>query len=1033
MLTMTRRFLPERSAPERHRHALQLGGLAAVLATLLSLMGHLLWSGYWDAVRSAESVTMGLANLYESHLNASLRRADAVLLDMSQDLQRPYETWAGSKLERAAIAALAEKHLIGFDEVTGIYLVDAQGHLRYASDSSLVGINLADRDYFRKLRGQPAQQLFVSEMLTARTTGKATVMLARPVLDRSGAFLGIVGATLNLGFLEKLLASASLGPNGTLSIRRSDDSRLVVQNPSAGETGTVAPQEPRIQKMIETGEVQGSLTEGNLIGERGRILSFRKVAAYPWYVVVGVAKQDVMADWQRRVYAVAAILLVMGGGALVLIRALSRAHREILEAARAMTKLSLAVEQNPSSVVITDLDGNIEYVNQGFSSSTGYAAEEIIGRNASLLKSGLTPPSTFADLWASLSQGGSWKGEFINRSKAGELQTNFAHVLPIRQYDGRISNYVSIQEDITEKKRQGEELNHYRHHLEVLVKERTGQLLEANAVLFRHHAEIAELYNDAPCGYHSLDAAGRFIRINDTELAWLGYDREVVEKRFFFSQVIAGHDLAAFETNFALLRDSRVVSVAEYDMVRRDGSLLPVLINSRPVRDAEGRFLHSLATVIDNTERKAWERHITMLNEALEQRARDLEAATRVAETANRSKSAFLSNMSHEIRTPMNAIIGLTYLLRREVSGSKPDDYLNKISAAAQHLLGIINDILDISKIEAGKLKLEHMDLNLHAVFDNVSSLTGQKAKEKGLHLACFIDPRLPTVLQGDPLRLGQVLLNFASNAVKFAERGSIEMRASLVEHSGQRVVIRFEVEDHGIGIAPADQERLFAAFEQADGSTTRKYGGTGLGLAICQKLTQLMHGQVGVSSELGRGSLFWFTASLGCGAAGLHRPAGMRLADGNSAEAEYILQRDYSGCRVLLAEDNPINQEVVNEFLMDLGFIVDTADNGAIAVELAARFSHDLILMDMQMPEMGGIEAAQLIRRLPGRRRVPIVALTANAFEEDRERCLAAGMDDFLGKPVEPELFFATLLRWLAAEKRPSGMADLLSIGATG
>jgi PAS domain S-box-containing protein len=217
---------------------------------------------------------------------------------------------------------------------------------------------------------------------------------------------------------------------------------------------------------------------------------------------------------------------------------------------------------------------------------TGYSAKEVIGRNASLLKSGLTPQSTFENLWQSLKQGKNWKGEFINRSRDGELQINFAHVLPLRQSDGQITNYVSIQEDITEKKRQGEELNRYRHRLEELVEERTAQLLEANAVLSNHHAEIAELYNDAPCGYHSLNAAGRFISINDTELVWLGYERDAVEKQLSFSQVIAEHDLPIFEANFALLLDSSVVTVAEYDMVRRDGSLLPVLINSRPVRDA---------------------------------------------------------------------------------------------------------------------------------------------------------------------------------------------------------------------------------------------------------------------------------------------------------------------------------------------------------------------------------------------------------------------------------------------------------------
>ena len=1020
---MSNKLFSGKSRQPRQRHILHVWGLVVVLAAFFSVMAHLLWSGYVDAVRATEKSTLDLANLYESHLNASLRRADAVLLNMTLSLPPIYKTLAGGEMSRAAVAVQVENHVIGFEEVTGVYLVDARGMLRYASDSSLVDIDLADRDYFYQLRDRPAQRFFISDVLTARTTGKATVMLARPVLGAKGEFLGVVGLAMNLDFLGKLLASSVLR-NSQLAIRRIEDGRLVVRNYlEDADENTVVP-DGLIQKVIGSGQVQGSYTENGWIGGSGRILGFRKVAAYPWVVVVGTRKGDAMVDWQSRGSAILAIMLFMGCGGLLLIRALNRAHQEILDVVGEMGKLSLAVEQNPNSVVITDLEGNIEYVNLGFCNNTGYVAEEVVGQNARLLKSGQTPIASFESMWQSLLEGRSWKGEFINRSKGGELQTNFAHVLPLRQEDGSITNYVSIQEDITEKKRQGDELKRYRLHLEELVKERTSQLLDANAVLLRHHAEIAELYNDAPCGYHSLDSDGRFIRINDTELAWLGYRRDEVERELAFGELLATHDQAAFSAHFAQLRDSNVVSVAQYDMVRRDGSLLPVQINSRPVRDADGRFLHSLATVIDNTERKLWEQHITTLNEALAQRARDLEAATQVAESANRSKSVFLSNMSHEIRTPMSAIIGMTYLLRREVSGSKPEDYLNKISAAAQHLLGIINDILDISKIEAGKLVLEQMDINLHAVFGNVTSLIAQRAQEKGLLLSCYIDPRIPAVLQGDPLRLGQVLLNFAGNAVKFTESGAIEIRASLIELHGEHIRIRFTVEDHGIGISAADQVRLFTPFEQADGSTTRKYGGTGLGLAICQKLTQLMHGEVGVESVQGKGSLFWFTARLGCRPAGSGRPSGVIAETLAEDHAEQILLHDYHGRRILLAEDNLINQEVIREFLTDIGMLVDTADNGAVAVDLAARRDYDLILMDMQMPEMGGIEATRLIRCRPGGQQVPIVALTANAFEEDRERCLAAGMDDFLGKPVNPERFFATLLRWLTVGKRLSSAA---------
>jgi PAS domain S-box-containing protein len=452
----------------------------------------------------------------------------------------------------------------------------------------------------------------------------------------------------------------------------------------------------------------------------------------------------------------------------------------------------------------------------------------------------------------------------------------------------------------------------------------------------------------------------------------------------------------------------------EYRIQSHYGAYRWFVARGSPVRNDEGQVTHWLGTTTDIEDQKRSEER---LEAAVAERTLALADARDRAECAARAKSSFLAAMSHEIRTPMNGVIGMTDIVLETALSAEQRSYIATIRSCGQALLTIINDILDFSKIEAGKIELENVEFDLRTIFEESLDLVSPSASVKGLHVSLDVGNDVPSCGTGDPGRLRQVLLNTLSNAVKFTERGSVSVSVTKEAVRDGVMTLRIAVRDSGIGMTPEQQANLFQAFTQADRSTTRRFGGTGLGLVISKRLVELMGGTMGVSSQLGEGSTFWFNICLSLTAS---RPETRAKGAGHPVQLPVRTAAfDVAGARVLLVEDNLVNQKVASLLLTKLGCRVTIANSGVEACSALENASFDVVLMDCQMPDMDGFEATRIIRQRETNQRTPIIALTAGVLKEERDRCYAAGMDDFLAKPIVRRDLEAALENWLSL-KRP-------------
>lgn len=790
-----------------------------------------------------------------------------------------------------------------------------------------------------------------------------------------------------------------------------------------------------------------------------------------------------------------------------------RLMRELAERRRdeeSLRKLTLAVKQSPSSIIITNLDATIEFVNEAFVNATGYSRDEVIGKNPKLSQSGKTPRQTYEEMWATLTRGEVWKGELINKRKDGSEYIESALISPVHQADGSITHYLAIKEDITERKQlehdlknqlafnqavidstnngiavcheieespgicftvwnqsmqkltgftmpeinqlgwyqtvytdpeiqekarlrmqrmragehiHGEEwiitrkdgirrtvemytttvsgIEHGPHVMAVMYDISDRKAIEAKLAASESHLR-AIIENEPEC-IKILDMQGRLIQMNPAGLAMVEADtiEQVLGQPVL--NLIAPEFQVAFDEMHRQVIAGKVM-ILEFQVIGLKGGRRWMETHAVPMNQADGKVVH-LAVTRDISERKTTEQALLEAKEAAEQ--------------ANQAKSAFLANMSHEIRTPMNAIIGLSQLLINTPLDEQQRDYLEKIMGASEHLLGILNEILDFSKIEANQLNLVSETFDLDELIQNLDNLFSARCQEKGLEFKLRVASEVQRHLQGDLLHLQQILANLLSNSIKFTDQGFVRLAVDVVWNNAERIMLKFSIEDSGIGISEEQQKLLFHPFAQADNSITRRFGGTGLGLTISRRLAQMMGSDIQLQSKLGEGSLFWFEMTFSVAKhahfTGLGSFPRKPLSNIQLQQAAVGLL----DCKVLLVEDNPLNQLVTREFLRTAGLHVVTANDGQQALELLDKHPFDVVLMDIQMPVLDGLQATRKIRSQPHLLELPIIALSAGVSTPEQEQCLVAGMTDFIPKPIDPLLMLEKLNHSLHSTKQ--------------
>jgi PAS domain S-box-containing protein len=955
-----------------------------VAIPLVALLAYQVWASYQLDYRAAESQVGNLSLVLEAKLEDVFRSAEFTVDEMVRDVGWRDLREAASPERGAAINAWLQARLSDRHDGLALRYFDAGG--RELLGAGAPALDIAGMRFFKTLRAEAAVAMDYSEVLVEPTTGKQRIYLAKPVRDRDGVFLGVAAAGIDLDVILTLIDRVAVSATDVMAMRRLDDGALVFRRPGPPGIDNAPMPECPVVRAVRQGRETG-------IGEFAcgpdrplRLVGYRAVKGYPFVVYVGLDKRQFLAGWRMDAMVSAGVtvlvLLVIG----LVFRSLAQSEdRRLGVEARlreSEKRFRDIVEASGDWVWEVDAEDRYTYASEGVLSLLGRTPEAVLGKTPF----DFMPPEEAVRVSAEYAAITARRAPFrdlanLNVHQDGGPRHVESSGMPIFGPDGGLLGYRGLDKDVTAR-------------------------VEAELALQKSQATLSALFQSTPAGIVVTRLSdGHLVDVNETFLAMYGARREEVIGKSTL-------DLKAWDN--PELRTSLIGMVMGHGVVRD----FEVVLHDKAGKAGTGSISaalvdlggeqHIVGVIVDISQRKqletelkqAKDRTISALTVELERRAIAAEAATH-------AKSQFLANMSHEFRTPLNAIMGFGQILMRRVQEPESKGMVEKVLASSRQLLAMLNDVLNLVRLDDGGLAIKDEEFRFDDLIRRVADEAAAKAAAKGLafYVAMAV---VPNTLRGDVERLASLLANYLDNAVKFTDAGSVTLASRVVQEGAADLLLRFEVRDTGLGIPAEARARIFEPFEQVDGSSTRRHGGTGLGLAINQRLAHLLGGEVGVDSVPGRGSTFWATVRLA-------RPG----PDPETApDLAGRLRERHGGCRILVVEDEATNRALIADMLSETGLELDMVEDGLAALERVRGQAYDLVLMDLRMPRMDGLAATRAIRALSDRQAMPIVAVTANATEADRQDCLAAGMNDFLAKPVDLNLLMATLLKWL---RRPA------------